>query len=681
MRNALLILDITTILFIIVAVIAALAIAVFQYFDKLKSKSNVTALLAFLRFLGVFSMLLLLINPKIQHEILEIVKPKLVMAIDNSSSIKFLEKEDATIDLVSDIKSNKTLNDKFDIDYFSFDSKLEVLDSLNFRVNRTNINEVLVSLDELYKDKTAVVLVTDGNQTLGTDYSFHKSNASIFPIVVGDTVRHDDLEISKLNANKYSFLGNNFPVEIFVNYNGSESVSSTLTVKNGNTTVFKKNIVLDREKKSEQVVFNVTASKVGIVNYNASLTPLKDEKNRINNQKNFSVDVIDEQSKIAIISDIKHPDLGMYKRAIESNKQRKVVYLNSSIDVNELNQYQLVILYQPTNSFKNVFEALDKKEINSFIITGTQTDWNFLNRIQSNFKKSVISQTEDYTANFNDNYSAFVIDNLEVENLSPLNAFFGEVVFDSPYETILFQNIGGFKTESPLLATYSSNTKRGAVLFGENSWKWRALSFAKNKSFDDFDSFINKLVQYLAIQKAFNRIELTYNAFAYQNDVIKISANYFDSNYSLDTRAKLVLHLKNLQTNETKQYPLLLNKNTYELNLTGMKSGNYSFYVNVENQNITRGGRFTVLDYNIEQQFTHANTDALGTIARNSDGKLFYIDSGGQVVDELVQNTNYKSIQKRSEKLVPIIDWQWLLGLIVFFFSAEWFIRKYRGMI
>ncbi len=673
--------DITTILFIIITVIAALAIAVFQYFYKLKSTSNITVLLTFIRFLGIFSMLLLLINPKIENEELEIVKPKLYVAIDNSSSVKFLKNDANVVSLLDEIRSNSALNDKFKIDYFSFDSKLDVLDSLNFKVNRTNIREALVSLDALHKDKTAVMLVTDGNQTLGADYTYHKSKGTIFPIIVGDTVKHIDLEVSKLNANSYSFLGNNFPVEIFLNYNGTTSVNSILTVKTGNTTVFRENISLNGEKNSEQVIFNVEASKVGVMNYTATLTPLNEEKNKINNRKNFSVEVIDEQSQIAIIADIKHPDLGMYKRAIESNKQRKVVYLNSSVATSELASYQLVILYQPTNSFKNVFEALEQKEMNTFIITGTQTDWTFLNNIQGYFSKSVISQTENYTADFNNDYSAFVVENFDIEELPPLHAFFGEVSFKAPYEALLFQNVGGFKTENPLLATYMADTKRGAVLFGENSWKWRALSFTKNKSFDDFDGFINKLIQYLAVKKAFNRVELSYDNIVYQNDIMKISANYFDNNFTKDIRASLSLTLKNLQSNETKVYPFLLNKNTFELNLSNLISGDYSFIVKVDGQNITRAGRFTVLDYNIEQQFTYANVDALNEISVTSGGKTFHLNKTDEVIEELLEDPSYKSIQKSTKKIVPVIDWKWLLALIILFFSSEWFIRKYRGMI
>ena len=116
----------------------------------------------------------------------------------------------------------------------------------------------------------------------------------IYSLVVGDTTKREDLKISNLNVNKYSFLGNNFPVEIFVNYNGINTIRTSLTVKNKNSTIFKKDIRLDKLTNSEKVIFNLNASNVGIINYKASLSYLPSEDNTINNHKNFSVEVIDE---------------------------------------------------------------------------------------------------------------------------------------------------------------------------------------------------------------------------------------------------------------------------------------------------------------------------------------------------------------------------------------------------
>jgi hypothetical protein len=48
---------------------------------------------------------------------------------------------------------------------------------------------------------------------------------------------------------------------------------------------------------------------------------LKKEKT-YNNSKNFAVEVIDQKTKIALVTAINHPDVAALKRSIESNAQR-----------------------------------------------------------------------------------------------------------------------------------------------------------------------------------------------------------------------------------------------------------------------------------------------------------------------------------------------------------------------
>ena len=79
-----------TVIYMILAGIGALLLALFQYFYKTKSMSKISMLFAFLRFITVFSVLLLLINPKFTQTTFSTEKPNLVIAVDNSSSIKHL---------------------------------------------------------------------------------------------------------------------------------------------------------------------------------------------------------------------------------------------------------------------------------------------------------------------------------------------------------------------------------------------------------------------------------------------------------------------------------------------------------------------------------------------------------------------------------------------------------------
>ena len=407
---------------------------------------------------------------------------------------------------------------------------------------------------------------------------------------------------------------------------------------------------------------------------------MSNETNTINNQKSFVVEVINEQSKIALISDIAHPDLGMLKRSIEANKQRKVDILNVS-DTYNFKDYQLIIFYQPNSSFRNSFDRLKGEKNNYLIITGTQTDWNFLNTIQTDFLKSTINQTENYQASLNTSYSSFVASDIDFDEFPPLQAKFGDINFNSPFEVLLYQKINGIQVDSPLLATFKSAEKNGAILLGENIWKWRMFSHTQNKSFSDFDGFMGKLVQYLSLKEKLSRLELNYEKIVYQNDLVEIKATYFDNNYVVDTRANLTLSLRNTQTNEVNTLPFRLVGQYYSANVANLESGSYAFTVKVEGQNLQKNGAFTVLDYNIEQQFTHANMKALRSLAVNNNGNLYHTSNYGKLLETLNTSNDYKPIQKSSTKQTQLIDWKYLLGLIVLFLGIEWFVRKYYGKI
>ena len=112
-----------TLLYIILAGIFALAIAVFQYFTKKKSMSKLNMLFSFLRFLSVFAVLLLIINPSFDQTKLSVEKPNLVIAIDNSSSIKYLKQDKALIKFIDEIKNNPDLKNKFNLNLFYFFSR------------------------------------------------------------------------------------------------------------------------------------------------------------------------------------------------------------------------------------------------------------------------------------------------------------------------------------------------------------------------------------------------------------------------------------------------------------------------------------------------------------------------------------------------------------------------------
>ncbi|MEM0516781.1 vWA domain-containing protein [Aequorivita flava] len=673
-----------TILYIILAGVVSIALAVFMYGYKSKQTGSLRWIFGILRFITLFSILLLIINPKFKSETYTIEKPKLPVLIDNSASVRELGQTENVSELLQKFKENVDLNNKFDVSYYSFGNDFRESDSLSFDEKNTNIAKALSLTNRLFKNKTApTIIVTDGNQTLGNDYEFSSASYknAMYPVILGDSVKHTDLKIEQLNTNRYAFLKNQFPVEVILNYSGLKPVNSEFIVTQGAATVYRANVSFSENESSKTLNFTLAANAVGLQKYTAQLLPLAEEKNKTNNKKQFAVEVIDQATNVLVVSKITHPDLGALKKAVTSNERRTVAFKKPAEAVNSLNDYQLVILYQPDRGFASIFNEIEKTGKNTLIISGLSTDWYFLNGAQDHYNKEASNANEDIQAKLNSNYGTFAVEDIGFNDFPPLHTEFGALTISVPNEVMLEQTVNGITNGNPLLATMEINGKRDAIWDGEGFWRWRARSFLQTESFQSFDDFIGNLVQYLASNKRRNRLEVSSETFYYNNNPIKISAQYFDKNYVFDNRASLNISVKNTETEKQTVFPMLLRNNYYEVDLNSLSAGEYNYTVSVANEAVSSSGSFTILDFNVEQQFLNADVSKLRRMVQNTNGKAFFASEGDLLINALIENTNFQNIEKSEQKVVPLVDWKYLLALIVLALAAEWFIRKYNGLI
>ncbi|WP_281638309.1 hypothetical protein [Flavobacterium marginilacus] len=672
----------STILLLLLSLLIAGSLSFFQYIYKVKSKSKVGLFLAFLRFLSVFLVLLLLINPIITTSKLEIIKTPLPIVADNSSSVSFLKANENAVEIFKKITSNKAIQEKFEVQTYLFDTDFRQSDSLNFKGNQTNIDLVSKNLKSIYKNAFyPTVIITDGNQTSGNDYvySFGENN-KVYPVVLGDTTKVLDLKINQLNVNRYAFLKNKFPAEVFLQYSGTKNVTANFSISQGNEVLHKQNISFSPSKKTAIVNVLLPAEKVGLQIYKAKIDSKESEKNTFNNSKNFAVEVMDQKTSVAIVSVINHPDIGALKRAIESNSQHKVTVVKPN-EIKSLQDYNVLILYQPTTAFKSVFDANEKARLNTFIITGTVTDFSFLNQRQSNFIFKMSGQSEDYLAGFDSKFNLFAVDNFGFESFPPLQNSYGSISTNGNVDVLLSAKIRNIDTKAPLLSFTENQGRRSAYLFGENSWKWRLQSHVDNQSFDKYDVFVNKIMQYLASTNAKKSLVVNHENFYNTGESIEITAQYFNKNYDFDDKASLTIAVTNVKTKQTKNFDFLKGNNTFKVNLDGLAAGSYNFSVQELNSKASYSGHFEILDFDIEKQFVNPDVQKLKQLAAQTKGTAFYPNQIDTLIKTLLENEEYKAIQKDVVTKSPLIDWKWMLILIAVFLSAEWFVRKYNGML
>tara|TARA_R110000851_G_scaffold4664_3_gene19095 strand:- start:675 stop:2708 length:2034 start_codon:yes stop_codon:yes gene_type:complete len=675
--------QIQTVLFILLAAIVALALVLFQYYYKNKRKGKLQIILSFLRFLAIFGTLLLIINPKFTKNEYTLEKTNLVLLVDNSSSMTSEDKAKVISDLSSLKNKMESSSESFNILNYRFGAELSNSDSLGFTEKSTNISKALAGLNEIFTGtNTAVVLFTDGNQTIGEDYEFYgkRQKFPIYPVVLGDTTKYDDISISQINANRYAFLKNKFPLEVFISYDGKEEVSSELQVFVDDKLVYKEKISFSNISNTKIVNTQIEASTVGIKNIKVIVPPLPNEKNTANNEKLLALEVLDEKTNVAIISTVQHPDIGALKKAIESNEQRLVSIYRPDTDLSKLQEVDVYILYQPDASFDKVYKQIQLRKSNSFTILGTYTDLNFINRIQNNYLVETGYPVQEFFASPNAAFSKFDISEFSVEGFPPLVSDAGPVNVLGIGEPLLKVRIKGVDMDQPLLTTSEEDTAKHAILVGENIWKWRVQNYRNDQTFEDFDAFLGKLILYLSTSKGKNRFVLDYSSIYNNSSETKIKATYFDEAFVFDSNASITIKVESKSTNTSVEVPMLLKDGYYEADLSNLPPGKYDFVATVTKGNLSRSGSFSILDFDAEKQFSSSNYAKLNRLAKNTGGKLYFPDQMDSLVKALETDPKFVPVQKSKQNVVPLIDFKFLLGIIIAALSLEWFIRKYNGL-
>ena len=126
--------------------------------------------------------------------------------------------------------------------------------------------------------------------------------------------------------------------------------------------------------------------------------------------------------------------------------------------------------------------------------------------------------------------------------------------------------------------------------------------------------------------------------------------------------------------------PMLLKNGFYEADLTDRTPGDYVFSVSVDETSQTKSGLFRIMDFDVEKQFLSTNDEKLQQLADNSAGTLYYADQTGGLIETLTDDERYTPVQTSVKKVVSLIDFRILLGIIAITLALEWFIRKYNGL-
>ena len=670
------------VLWIALCAAVALGWVWFQYFYRAGNIPN-KYLLATLRFAGLMGILLLLLPLRLEKVTSYIEKHRLLLLLDNSSSVGGEPSRDQMLRAQELLSADPDLRQRMDLTTYVFGQSLKRSDSLDFSSRGTDITSALENLSRAQLDDNAsIVLVTDGVENLGRSLAAAGSlSVPVYPVVVGDTTTFRDIRIDRLNLNRYAFLGNQFPVEVLLSYRGDIPAAGELSLLDNGKAAYRETVRLEQGRTTARITALLTAEEVGFHTITAVVRPLENEQNTRNNRTSAAIEVVDESTEITIVSKVSHPDIGALKRTIESNEQRKVRVLKPSEVREGTAETDLWVLYQPDRSFRPVYEMLRESRAPLFTLTGELTDWAFLNEVQQSFRLEGEGPQEELLPELNPGFGYFDTSGWETFAYPPLTGALGDYYILQPNEWILGQRVRGVSLNQPLMALIKGSDRREAVLFGSGLWKWRMAAFAREGDFQNFDGILGKLWLFLDAGQESGRLSLEYEPLYNGRQPAVFRARFFDEALRFDPEADLTLQLSDSTGSQLASYPIPLGKGYYQADISNLSPGTYSFAVSVEGTPFIRSGQFRLLSFDLENQQLSSDYQALSFLAGASGGALFFPSQMPDLKDSLLHSDRFRPMQRSRRNVVSLIDYRWLLAMIAAALGAEWFIRKYYGLL
>jgi hypothetical protein len=654
-------------------------------------------ILSVLRFILVTLAVFLLLSPFIKTSINTIEKPIVIIAQDNSSSIR--EAKDSAYylkELPGEWnKIEEELSKDFDVRVMSFGSDIKDTMDYRYNENETDISSLFSSISQRYSGKNlgAIILASDGiyNQGYNPSYPARSLKCAIYTVAMGDTVTKHDAAITEVEHNPTVYLGNTFPLQIVIDAQKLEGKNSTLTVNetdNGDKQLFTKPINYTSSSFHTRIPVVLNAESKGLKHYVVKITPVEGEENLKNNRMDVFIRVLDQKQHVLILSK-PHPDAAAIAETINSTEEFDATSSLPDKFKGNLHDYCLIVLNQIPASGGSVGSDLIKTAIElnlpQLYVVGSISDLNQFNKLEAGIKIIPAGdKPSDAEPSYSNVFPLFVLSPEAIDyagKLPALSSPFGTYQINPSVSVLMYQRINSVQTNYPLICFSSTgNFKRGFIL-GEGLFRWRIQDFADHKNNKIFNELILKTVQYLAIKedKSFFRI---HSADSYkENEPIEMDAELYNPSYQLINDPEVTIDITNA---EGKKYSFTFSRtyNAYHLNAGEFQAGEYHYEARVKQGDklLTKSGEFAVIPVQLESINTVADHRLLSSIATEHTGTMVYPHDINMLPALLKKREDIKPVIYSHVKFSPLIDLKILFFVMLLLISMEWALRKWNGI-
>jgi hypothetical protein len=707
---------------LLLAAICSIMLSLFVYRSTVPPVSYIKRYtLISLRSIGLFLLFLLLGEPLLSLITHSVGQPIVAILVDNSQSMAITDRIGRRDEMLKSILRSdiwKQISNDGRLAYSIFDTKVRSFtaitdDSLTFKGEATDIAEALKSVKQTFVSSNlqAVVLITDGNSTIGMNplYEAEELGVPVFTVGVGDTIEQKDLLIRKTLTNEITYAGTKVPVNVMVHSAGFGGERVQVSLRNGTTMLDEKPLTLDNGTRDYLVPLSFVTEKEGMQKFTAEVSNLPGELMPQNNRMSFFIKVLKSKLRVALIAGTPNQDAAFIRRAMASDKNIEIIpfieqndgqFYENTLNEEALKAVDCVVLvgfptvYSNPRSLQMVLNAAAVEK--PFLIILSRTiDFGKFHMLDPLLPFSEENATSNELQVFaavpetqrNNPILKISTSSNTVELWSKLPPVFRQQGnFHSKIESEVLATVRLQSTPlaDPFIVARNVNKKKSLAVLGYGLWRWNMLSDAGSGTDQMLEHFIGNAIRWLTTQEDSRRIRVQSSKHIYTTqDVIEFTAQVYDENYQPQDDAHIEVHVQN--GSEASSIVLnALGSGQYQGEFESLREGEYTFTASVMANGAAIGsdqGTFSVGGQNAEFLETRMNKPLLQQIAVQTGGQYYDNDNFGSLYHDITMMPNFKPRDVSKSAEIEIWNSRWMLALVIFIFALEWFLRKRNGML
>ncbi|MBU6325833.1 MAG: hypothetical protein KJS92_10120, partial [Bacteroidetes bacterium] len=598
------------------------------------STPPVVWLMALLRFLALFLVLLLLLSPIIRLRKNQVEQPLLLIFADRSHSIGVLA-DSARIAQWYQTGLNEEAGQVFGT------ASVRVIPfGCGIEQKQEGLQQPCTDMERAFREAAdrfagqhigAVVVISDGLATAGLNPAYLKNpfRAPLYTLGMGDTAVKRDLYVRKAEAPRVVFMGNELTVEADISAKGFEGKTLQVLLQEEGNTLAQQTVKPTGNPPYARLRFPVQAKTPGLRKFKVVVLPEAGEWSLRNNSAVALTEVVDEKQKVAVVYAGPHPDIGAMKAALaEAPAFETSVFDLASFKKQAAETYDLIIWHQIPGVGADASEIQQRAAaagVNMFYILGPNSRTDVLGQLEPALRISAPgSRSTEAQGMWNSAFSGFVPEQGwedAMSTLPPMQVPFGNYARSEALEVAVWQKIGSVNTSNPLIAFSNTGGRKSGFVLGDGLWRWRMYQFARSRSHEAFDRFLLRLIRYCAVRgnRKLFRVEPVKQVFG-TDEYAVLDGVLLDKSMTAVAGKRIQVQFEG-PGDFRSSMAMSPSGNGYRLEAGNLPPGTYRYKAVIEGMpGQSTSGTFMVMEQQRELQQLQADWQAMRQLSRNNGG-------------------------------------------------------------